>query len=222
MSAAVRGAASPSPSMAVTKADPARAAADIPALYERHAGAFGATRDRSLFERAWLDRLLGFLPDSASVLDLGCGMGAPIGGYMLSKGARLTGIDASPSLIACARAAYPSADWRVGDMRNIDPGGPFGAVIAWNSLFHLTPSDQTTLIPRMAGWLNPGGLLLFTAGPKAGERIGCFEGDALYHASLAPDDYRTLLSDHGLTVLDYRAEDPTCGGLTIWMAQRAE
>jgi hypothetical protein len=44
-------------------------------------------------------------------------------------------------------------------------------------------------------------------------------GEALFHASLAPEEYRQLLARAGFRVLLYRPEDPDCGKHTIWLAQ---
>lgn len=60
---------------------------------------------------------------------------------------------------------------------------------------------------------------MFTSGPAHGEAIGTFEGEALYHGSLAPEEYRTLLAENGFAVVDHVVEDPSCGGHTIWLAQ---
>ena len=56
---------------------PAPASTAITSLYERHARDFDRDRSRSLQERAWLDRFLGHVRPSGTVLDVGCGM-APL------------------------------------------------------------------------------------------------------------------------------------------------
>ena len=66
-----------------------------------------------------------------------------------------------------------------------------------------------------------GGALMFTSGPRAGEVIGSYQGEPLYHASLDPEEYRHLLAAHGFDIVDHAAEDATCGGHTIWLAQKA-
>jgi hypothetical protein len=60
---------------------------------------------------------------------------------------------------------------------------------------------------------------MFTTGTHAGEAIGTFKGEPLYHASLDPDEYRELLDQHGFDVVSHVAHDPGCGGRTIWLAQ---
>ena len=37
------------------------------------------------------------------------------------------------------------------------------------------------------------------------------------HASLDPAEYRSLLDRNGFRVVSHVAEDPTCGGHTIWL-----
>lgn len=73
-------------------------------LYERRAADYERDRGRSLQERAWLDRFLEGVPPDGTVLDLGCGMGEPIAGYVLGTGRAVIGVDSSPSLIGMCRA----------------------------------------------------------------------------------------------------------------------
>lgn len=187
-------------------------------LYERHALAFDADRGRTSMEQGWLDRMLGLLRAKPTVLDIGCGMGEPIARYVLQSGFRVVGIDSSPSLIALCQARYPAAEWRVGDMRQLDLGRRFEGLIAWDSFFHLEAADQRAMFPRFAAHALPGAPLLFTSGPAHGESIGEYCGEPLYHASLDPAEYRQLLSAHGFRVVSHLAQDPECGGHTVWLA----
>jgi hypothetical protein len=66
-----------------------------------------------------------------------------------------------------------------------------------------------------------GAALMFTSGPSAGEVVGSYRGDPLYHASLDSAEYRALLADHGFDVVTHVVEDPDCGMRTIWLAQTA-
>ena len=61
--------------------------------------------------------------------------------------------------------------------------------------------------------------LLFTSGPRHGEAIGTFHGEPLYHGSLAAAEYRRLLNNNGFDVIANVAEDPDCGGHTVWLAR---
>ncbi len=187
-------------------------------LYERHAQAWDAARGRTLFERPWLERFLAAAPPDLPILDLGCGAGEPIAGFMIDHGRRVTGVDSSATAIALCRARFPDESWIVADMRALALPTRFGGIVAWDSFFHLTPEDQRAMFARFAAHAAPGAALLFTSGPKAGEAIGAFEGEALYHASLDAAEYRALLEAQGFAVLAHTVEDPACGGHTIWLA----
>ena len=63
---------------------------------------------------------------------------------------------------------------------------------------------------------------MFTSGPRHGEAIGNLYGERLYHASLAPDEYRAVLAANDFAVIDARMEDADCGGRSVWLAQRRE
>lgn len=193
---------------------------EIGRLYDRIAASFDRDRGRHLMERPWLEAVRAELPAGAEVLDLGCGMGEPIARYFIDAGFRVTGVDAAPALLGLARARFPAMTWLDGDMRGLDLGRTFAAVLAWDSFFHLEPADQRAMFPVFARHAAPGAPLLFTSGPREGVAIGEIYGERLYHASLDPADYRTLLHDSGFQVLRHRAEDPDCGGHTIWLARR--
>lgn len=195
------------------------AAKEIVGLYERHAGAYDDARGKSLFEAPWLDRFLGILPAKPEILDIGCGSGEPIARYFVGRGCAVSGIDSSPSLIGLCRVRFPNQDWEVADMRNLSLGRRFHGLIAWDSFFHLTPEDQRGMFPVFLAHASANTALMFTSGPAHGEAIGSFEGEPLYHGSLAASEYRALLAKHGFDVIDHRVEDPACGGHTVWLAR---
>lgn len=195
-------------------------AAAIVSLYERHAAAYDALRGRKLMEVAWLERFCALLPAAPSVLDIGCGMGEPIARHLIERGCAVTGVDSSGPLIGLCRERFPGQSWQVADMRDLALGRRFDGLIAWDSFFHLRHDDQRLMFPLFRQHAAEGAALLFTSGPGHGEAIGTFEGEPLYHASLAPEEYRHLLGENGFAVIDHVVEDATCGGHTVWLAQR--
>ncbi|WP_198375477.1 class I SAM-dependent methyltransferase [Neoroseomonas rubea] len=196
------------------------AAADIIRLYTRHGPAWARDRGEAPgTEAAWIARFLALLPPAGEVLDIGCGSGAPIATALAAAGHRVTGLDASPTLLALARARLPDAEWIEADMRAMDLGRRFDGLIAWDSFFHLDHDAQRGMFPRFAAHAAPGAPLLFTTGPRHGVAMGAYGGDPLFHASLDAAEYRALLAAHGFAVLDHRAEDPASGGHTIWLAR---
>jgi len=187
-------------------------------LYERHAHAYDRERSRSLQERGWLDRFLHLMPPAGTILDVGCGMGEPIGRYLIERGRDVVGIDAAPAMIGLCRRRFPDSEWLLGDMRRMQLGRRFDGIVAWDSFFHLEPADQRGMFRRLASHARPGAALLFTTGPSAGESVGSFCGEPLYHASLAATEYARLLAASGFSVKAHIAEDPECGGHTVWLA----
>ena len=196
---------------------------DVIPTYDREGPAWAETRDRRLTEKPWLDRALAIAPHPRGhrrVLDLGCGAGRPIAEYLLDRGCMVTGVDASRPMIELFARVVPKAIALHADMRTLRLSETFDLVLAWDSFFHLAPEDQRAMFPVFAAHAAPGGVLLFTAGPRAGDAIGTLGESPLYHASLDPEEYRALLAENGFEELGYWPEDPACEGHTIWMARR--
>lgn len=191
---------------------------DILATYDRVAHDFARSRDRTLYERRWLDRALGYAP-GRSVLDLGCGTGLPIDGYLQDRRCIITGVDGAPAMLEIFERNLPRAQAVEADMRGLDLGERFDMILAWDSLFHLTPDDQRAMFETFWAHAQPRTVLLFTTGPNAGEGTGAVAGEQMYRASLSPDEYRGLLASHGFDIVSFVPEDPACKGRTVWMAR---
>lgn len=188
-------------------------------LYRRHARAWAEDRGNRLIEGVWLDRFLAVLPAEATILDIGCGSGEPIGRYLIEKGQTYTGIDSSPELIEICQGHFPNQHWSVADMRTLSLGCVFNGILVWDSFFHLCPDDQRRMFPIFKEHAAQYAALMFTSGPAHGEAIGTFHGEPLYHASLAEAEFRRLLDYSGFDVISHVVEDPSCGGHTVWLAQ---
>jgi magnesium-protoporphyrin O-methyltransferase len=115
--------------------------------------------------------LLGWLPDDlrgARLLDAGCGTGA-LSVMAARRGARITAIDLSPTLIGLARERLPrdlgdgAIDFQVGDM--LDPAaGHFDYVVAMDSLIHYRTEDVVGALGGLAARSACG--VLFTFAPR--------------------------------------------------------
>jgi SAM-dependent methyltransferase len=195
-------------------------AAGIIDLYQRKAQDWIASRARTgLFEKPWVDRFRALLPRAGPILDLGCGSAEPMAAYLIGLGHPVTGVDSSPAMIDVCRRHFPKQEWIVADMRKLDLQRKFSGILAWDSFFHLCYDDQRWMFPVFRAHAAPKAALMFTSGPRHGEAIGSFGGEPLYHASLDPAEYRSLLDRNGFRVVAHAVEDPTCGGHTIWLAQ---
>lgn len=188
--------------------------------YERHAHAWDTDRREGGWnDKPWHDRFVAALPAGGSVLDLGCGSGAPVALNMVSRGLTVTGVDSSPSLISFCRERMPDHRWVVGDMRFPPVRDRFDGLIAWDSFFHLKHDDQRRMFQVFAKHSGRAAVLMFNAGPAHGEGIGSYRGDPLYHASLDPAEYQRLLDEIGFDIEAHAIEDREAGGRTAWLAR---
>jgi SAM-dependent methyltransferase len=195
-------------------------AARIIDLYQRKAQDWIESRARtSLSEKLWLDRFRALLPPTETILDIGCGSAAPIAAYLIEFGHPVVGVDSSLAMIDACRRHFPTQEWIVADMRKLALPRKFSGMLAWDSFFHLCQDDQRSMFPLFRAHAAPGAALMFTSGPAHGEAIGSFAGEPLYHASLDPAEYRSLLDRSGFDVVSHVVEDPDCGGHTIWLAR---
>jgi SAM-dependent methyltransferase len=190
----------------------------IISLYEDHALAWDAQRGRDLREKAWLDRFSALLPNGGAVLDIGCGSGEPIARYLIDRGFAVTGVDSSETLIGLCRERFPEQEWAVVDMRGLELEPVFDGILAWHSLFHLAADDQRSMLARVAALAKAEAALMFTSGDEAGETIGEWQGEPLFHASLDPEEYEALLRQHGFAIVARQSCDPECGDATVWLA----
>ena len=195
-------------------------AARIIDLYQRKALEWVESRaSSSLFEKPWLDRFRALLTPAGPILDLGCGSAEPMARYLIELDHPVVGVDSSPAMIDVCRRHFPRQEWVVADMRKLALQRKFSGILAWDSFFHLCYDDQRNMFPVFREHASPQAVLMFTSGPAHGEAIGSFGGELLYHASLDPAEYRSLLDQNGFRVVSHVVEDPDCGGHTIWLAQ---
>ena len=115
--------------------------------------------------------LLSWLPADMRgmrLLDAGCGTGA-LAVEAARRGADVTAIDVSPTLVGLARDRMPAiagagrVDFRVGDM--LDPWlGRFDHVVAMDSLIHYGAPDIVRALAELS--LRTDGSIVFTVAPR--------------------------------------------------------
>ena len=189
-------------------------------VYQRHGLAWAELRSDSLVEGPGLDRFCTLLLAGSAVLDTGCGSGLPIARELIRRGFDVTGVDATPTMLALFRHNLPGVSAKLADMRQLALVRRFAGLLAWDSFLHLSPEDQRVMFCRFQAHASPSAALMFTSGNVKGNAIGDLEGDPLYHGSLDPEEYRTLLDRAGFDVVDHVVEDPTCGDRTIWLSRQ--
>ena len=103
--------------------------------------------------------ILPFLDSTCrDVLEVGCGRGAT--GALLQErlGCRVTGVELNP--VVARYAARRLQRVIFGDVLEVDPGGPYDAVVACELFEHLTRQD--VFLERVRRWLKPGGRLVLS------------------------------------------------------------
>jgi 2-polyprenyl-6-hydroxyphenyl methylase / 3-demethylubiquinone-9 3-methyltransferase len=149
---------------------------------------------------------------SKSALDVGCGAGL-LTEPLARLGAAVTGIDASPEVIAVARehasAMALQIDYRAGDVQELE--GQFDLVTAMEVIEHV--ADPALFLKALAKRLAPDGLLILST-PNAtgwsrlmmitiGEGLGRIpKGTHEFDRFIGPERMKVLLSDAGLACLD--------------------
>lgn len=167
--------------------------------YEAVAARFISVRNPSIGVapvRAWAERL----PRGASVLDLACGSGEPLGRTLIETGLSVYAVDASPTLAAEFRRRFPGVPVACEPAEeSAFHHRTFAGVLSWGLLFLLEGESQRALIARVAACLEPGGSFLFTAPSQT-----CIWTDMLTgrtSRSLGADAYRAALREAGLDLI---------------------
>jgi SAM-dependent methyltransferase len=98
------------------------------------------------------------------ILDLGCGTGnhaVPLA----ERGYEVVGVDRSPDMLARARARGSSARFELGDLRDVDLGEQFDAVVMMFAVlgYQLTNADVLAALGAARRHLHPGGLFFADA-----------------------------------------------------------
>lgn len=161
--------------------------------------------------------------EGKTALDVGCGAGL-LCEPLARLGAKVTGIDASPQVIAVARdhaaAMGLEIDYRAGDVQELE--GQFDLVTSLEVIEHV--ADPATFLKALARRLAPGGLMILST-PNAtgwsklmmitlGEGLGQIpKGTHDFDKFISPERMKVLLAEAGLQCLDTEgiAWSPTRG-----------
>lgn len=141
------------------------------------------------------------------VLDLGCGDGA-LTRRLKQAGCEVVGVDSSPEFVAAARSL--GLDARLGNAEHLGFRREFDAVFSNAALHWMTGAEN--VVRGVAQALKPGGRFVGECGGRGNiaaivaaleqelTRRGVGPGAANPWYFPAPQDYRSMLEDHGFTV----------------------
>jgi SAM-dependent methyltransferase len=162
--------------------------------------------EQRLALRHWLKEVSG-----SRILDVGCGIGR-WSRLLAARGASVTGVDLSPTMIAEARrrAAIDGIAERcrfeVGDLAHLDVGERFDLVLAVTVLQHiLDPAAVRAALAAMRAHLAPGGRMILLEAAPAAAREHC---DSTVFTARRRDIYLEMFRECGLTLRALTGVDP--------------
>ena len=155
-------------------------------------------------------------PGPARVVDLGCGTGN-VTTLLRARwpAARVTGVDASPAMLARARASDPGVDWQEADVATWAPAAPVDVLFS-NATLHWL-DDHATLFPRLMKAVAPGGALAVQMPRNFGEP----SHTSIYEVARAPrwrDRLETLIRPEPCKPPEYYWDllAPRVQALDVW------
>ncbi|MFC6440233.1 trans-aconitate 2-methyltransferase [Bowmanella sp. JS7-9] len=146
---------------------------------------------------------LNSVTQGKTALDIGCGCNGRLISLVQSHGFECHGIDVSAEMIRLSRAALPDVSFFHQDVLIWQPPRTYDFISAWDSLWHMSPIQQTQLINNMSHWLNPGGVLIFSFGglEHPDEHRNAAMGPQLYYATLGITGYLSVLAANKLNLV---------------------
>jgi SAM-dependent methyltransferase len=161
-------------------------------------------------QRLALSRWLQVGPGTR-VLDVGCGVGR-WSRLLASRGARVTGVDLSPTMIAQSRKRAADAGlssrcrFLVQDTAALDAGGPFDLILGVTVLQHILDHNALrAAVQRMAAHLAPAGRMVLLEAAPTQSVVRC---DSSVFRARERRDYLQLFSECSLRVRTITGVDP--------------
>ncbi|MFJ8827756.1 methyltransferase domain-containing protein [Streptomyces sp. NPDC102467] len=152
---------------------------------------------------AAIDWLLARLPERAKVMDIGSGTGRPTAERIVAAGHEVTGYDVSATMADLARAQVPAAHFELADVRSLpDTPNQWDAITAFFPLLQMPRADLDSTLARIADWLAPGGIFMFSTVPfDAEDEELQWMGQTIRATSYPAETYGRLLRKAGLDVV---------------------
>ena len=164
----------------------------------------------------WVRRVLSDLPDGASVLDLGCGAGVPVGPEVVRRHV-YAGVDISGAQIELARANVPEAEFLRADLTKVElPEASFDAAFSFYAIDHVPREEHAELFRSIHRWLRPGGVLLISL--EAGDEpavTGDWLGTPMYFSHFDEDTTIGLVQAAGFTILETTVQEQREGDHSV-------
>ena len=171
------------------------------AAYEQIADVYVAQRDQFKSQR-YLERFAELVPEGSSILDVGCGGGLPVDGFLIDRGYQVHGIDLSSRMIELALANVPQATYELANMSELQPSQfTVGGIVSLYAIFHTPRERHAELLGTFASFLPSGGAMLISMGASDWEGTDSFHGVDMSWSHFGSEINLDLVSDAGFAVL---------------------
>jgi cyclopropane fatty-acyl-phospholipid synthase-like methyltransferase len=187
-------------------------AKQLSSSYNQIAQQWNVARRKRFFEPKYIDLLIEYLVDGIQVLDVGCGTGIPIARYLVNQGYIVTGIDASEAMLEIAKQQVPKACFILCDFMKFKSTVQYSAIVAWDSIFHISREQHFDVFRQLYHWLLPNGILLISLGGSAWEGTTEMLGHDFFYSGFKPDKSLKLLQQAGFEILLSEVDDPSSRG----------
>jgi SAM-dependent methyltransferase len=147
---------------------------------------------------------LAFLPAGPGgwALNAGCGCSTRFSALFREHGLQVECVDISARMVALARTADPAAIIHHDDLCTWPAPRSYRFISAWDSIWHVPLQRQRDLMLKLTGLLEPGGLLIFTAGglDAPSEHTDATMGPRMYYATLGIPGLLAVIAEAGCTL----------------------
>ena len=123
-------------------------------------------KQRKLYQsKPLLLRFLKHTLENSKVLDLGCGAGIPVSGFLADKGCKVTGIDFSDGMLELARKNVPNARFIKMDITKIKfKENSFDGAVSFYAIIHIPRQHHPKIYKKLHKILKPDAIIMFNAG----------------------------------------------------------
>lgn len=110
------------------------------------------------------ERALTFRQNGGLALDVGCGCNDRFRRLLESHGYTVEGLDISAQMLALATARHPGATFHHADICEWLPTRRYDFITAWDSIWHVPLDRSESVLRKLCGALQPGGIFIWTIG----------------------------------------------------------
>lgn len=162
--------------------------------------------DSAHLSKKSLDRFVSFLPQNASVLDVGCGGGRDAK-YLFERGVCVRGIDVSARMIRLAKSYAPDIVFENIDVMELSVRKKYDGVWCCRVFHHISLNEQERFLKRLKALTQKGGIIFLTSvvsDTKEDYEALDSGNDGLLKKRLMPKSFKKLLLNQGFILLHFR------------------